>query len=546
MPFTPKQKGQVIKKVIQLFAWLIVLTYIVGTRVGSYVIKVGNENWQIDQVKDFTGSYFLGNGYENWQLDIEPDARFRFIDGSEFANHSPIFGTIIVSGNSFKFRTFDGQILTRTNQWICYRYKINCKKSHILIPIKWGDRKDLVFAEDLAYWCTYEIDQPSMYLANNYFYNLGTLFDTLPMAYGSPILLDGSDACEKVDVSMVSTPKIPTFPTREPVPSPISEPEIADIRTLVIDPAAPATLYAGTRIKGVFKSSNGGETWHAINAGLSNTTVQILAIDPLTPTTLYAGTWGGGVFKSSNGGETWSAINTGLSDAMFIDNLIIASQTPSTLYLSAGSGGVFKSTNGGEIWSAAQTRTTQPSSNILTLVNDPVTDTILYAGTQSDGIFKSTNGGEDWSTMKMKYRGLGDLRVQTLAIDPQTPTTLYAGTAADGAFKNTDSGESWYTINTGMPIHFNIRTLAIDPITPTTLYAGTNAGIFKSLDGGKHWNAINAGLTSSSVKILVIDPQVPTILYAGIYSGGVFKSTDGGQKWRAVNTGLIDTGPVLP
>ncbi|MFA5873549.1 MAG: hypothetical protein WC832_06260, partial [Anaerolineales bacterium] len=67
------------------------------------------------------------------------------------------------------------------------------------------------------------------------------------------------------------------------------------VRALAIDPTTPSTLYAGT-YGGVFKSTNGGGNWSALNTGLTNTDVYALAIDPTTPSTLYAGTHGGGVF----------------------------------------------------------------------------------------------------------------------------------------------------------------------------------------------------------------------------------------------------------
>ena len=63
----------------------------------------------------------------------------------------------------------------------------------------------------------------------------------------------------------------------------------------------------------MFKSTNGGGNWSAVNTGLTATDVHALAIDPATPATLYAGTDGGGVFKSTNGGGDWSAVNTGLT-----------------------------------------------------------------------------------------------------------------------------------------------------------------------------------------------------------------------------------------
>ena len=72
------------------------------------------------------------------------------------------------------------------------------------------------------------------------------------------------------------------------------------MNALAIDPSAPATLYAGTD-SGVFKSTNAGGNWTAINTGLTNTCVLALVIDPSAPATLYAGTLGG-VFKSTDGG----------------------------------------------------------------------------------------------------------------------------------------------------------------------------------------------------------------------------------------------------
>ena len=90
-------------------------------------------------------------------------------------------------------------------------------------------------------------------------------------------------------------------------------PEGGWIVALAIDPVTPATLYAGTYLGGVFKSTDGGGSWSAVNIGLPNDSyLSALAVDPQTPTTLYAGT-AHGVFKSTNGGGSWSAVNTGLN-----------------------------------------------------------------------------------------------------------------------------------------------------------------------------------------------------------------------------------------
>lgn len=79
---------------------------------------------------------------------------------------------------------------------------------------------------------------------------------------------------------------------------------------LAIDPQPSTTLYAGTG-RGVYKSTDSGRQWTAINTGLSDRNVEVVAIDPHSPTILYAGTYGG-VFKSIDRGGSWTSNNTGL------------------------------------------------------------------------------------------------------------------------------------------------------------------------------------------------------------------------------------------
>ncbi|MGD8371667.1 MAG: hypothetical protein PVI19_08985, partial [Syntrophobacterales bacterium] len=69
-----------------------------------------------------------------------------------------------------------------------------------------------------------------------------------------------------------------------------------NIQALAIDPARPATLYAGTEGGGVFQSTDGGDNWTAIDTVLSDSNILVLAIDPSNTTRIYAGTSGEGLF----------------------------------------------------------------------------------------------------------------------------------------------------------------------------------------------------------------------------------------------------------
>lgn len=309
-------------------------------------------------------------------------------------------------------------------------------------------------------------------------------------------------------------------------------PEGGEITVLVIDPATPTTLYAGINVSGVFKSTNSGGNWTAINTGLTDSTVGALAIDPTSPATLYAGTYRSGIFRSTNGGENWSAINTELINHP-VQTLMIDPVTPTTLYAVIYPEGLFKSVNSGLNWIAINNGL--GDGIVSALVIDPASPGTLYAGTESDGVFKSTNSGGNWSATNT---GLTNTSISSLVIDPLTSSTLYAGTWDGGVFKSTNGGVSWSAVNRGL-IDTQVLTIAIDPTWPTTLYAGTgNGGVFKSTNGGGNWNAFNSGLTNTNIKTLAIDPLTPTTLYAGTVWNGIFVNR--------VNRSVVSATPHSP
>src|SRR5262249_29200217 len=178
------------------------------------------------------------------------------------------------------------------------------------------------------------------------------------------------------------------------------------------------------------------------NTGLTSLMVRALALDPATPSTLYAVT-AGGVFKSLNGGATWATSNSGLGGASVV-NLAIDPATPSVLYARTNTYGVYRSTDGGGSWSPinAGLPVGMNGLDITALAIDPVTPTTLYAGIHYMTcvectyyrVYKSTDGGDSWS-----YSSTGlSSQVKTLVIDPVTPTTLYAG--GGGGYKSTNRG----------------------------------------------------------------------------------------------------------
>jgi hypothetical protein len=167
--------------------------------------------------------------------------------------------------------------------------------------------------------------------------------------------------------------------------------------------------------------------WAGINAwtsiGPDGGSVQALAIDPQNLGTVYAGTSGAGVFKSTNGGTSWSAANAGLT-AFNVSTLAVDPQNSGTLYATAG-GSVFKTTDGGAHWSEVYSAPTYGGGGdypAYSLAIDPQVPSTVYAGSRPGGVWKSTDGGANWD---MVNSGLTlTSRVNSLAIDPQNPNTF--------------------------------------------------------------------------------------------------------------------------
>jgi len=168
-------------------------------------------------------------------------------------------------------------------------------------------------------------------------------------------------------------------------------------------------LFAGTGGDGVFLSTSNGNSWAAINTGLTCTQIKTIAING---NNIYAGTYGGGVFLSSNNGSNWSATNTGLTNNYV--NALITSGT--NIFAGTNSGYVFRSTNNGSIWTGVNVT----NLNISSLA---ISGSLIFAGSFGGGVFCSSNNGINWFAINS---GLTNDSVTSLTI---SGVNIYAGTS---------------------------------------------------------------------------------------------------------------------
>jgi photosystem II stability/assembly factor-like uncharacterized protein len=426
------------------------------------------------------------------------------------------------------------------------------------------------------------------------------------------------------------------------VPLPASGAGCQQVTALTAHPTVALGLFVGCYSNGVhFTLDASAPVWTSWDAGSALTAngtdpVQAseIAVHPGFPASnsIWTGTTDGGLFRTTNGGMTWTAINNGYQSANIRALAAHPLDTnPAGAVILAGLGDAFttsiptyKSSDGGSNWSpslgglnAEQIRwlTIDPT----TVDADPFTaeNFTVYAGGRSEriptltskdgGIYKSTDAGVTWTTIDNGIALVGGVRqmgtVRAIALDPNSCAsppcgsgssplqTIYAagsGFAGEPGqpylsariYKSTNAGASWVASESGLPptedlgppgtftyLSSIVVPLVLDPVTPSTLYVGTvtswstayggtptlDNGVFKSTDGGATWvhssnglpRLAGAGSSHQDVLALAINPANPLILYAGVTSfqvggavGSIYKSTDGGANWFESGTGI--------
>jgi len=274
------------------------------------------------------------------------------------------------------------------------------------------------------------------------------------------------------------------------------------VRTLVTSDLA--TVYAGTR-SGVFRSSDSGVTWVALNSGLTNTKVRAIARH--YSGLIFVGTEGGGVFRSTNNAASWAPVNSGLT------GLDVRSLAFSRNLLFAGTNnGVFRSADSGASWTSFNMG--MKTMNISSLAAHPF-NSELYAGSDS-GLFRSVSDTSGWMPINT---GLSSLNVRTLA---HIGNIFCLGVGTKLFYWEP---WRWYS---SFGDSGTVRSIAGSRGSPDAsgdiMYAATASGVLISNYVGQLWEMINQGLTDLDVHAITVgDETLPM--------GYIFAGTNGGV-WR--------------
>jgi len=287
---------------------------------------------------------------------------------------------------------------------------------------------------------------------------------------------------------------------------------IPRISALAVAPNFNNTTLAllGTNGSGVYRTTNGGETWIPVSDIPSDAAVYSLAFAPDGASAFAAvgSATGSGIFLSRDGGSTWHPASLqpvnhliwqlAVSPKYATDHTVFAgggtttfiTTTKSLLWKSTDhssqttvAGGIFKSTDRGETWNMVFDRGTNGVSALL-MVGDAV-----YAGTPDGGVFRSTDGGATWSPFE--NAGYHPTGIHSLAATTQygSDAAIFAGTWVSGVFRTLSNSPSWSPINSSFP-HDDAGYAAVQALVavlgPDRIYAGT--GGRAGADGQGVWS----------------------------------------------------------
>ena len=328
------------------------------------------------------------------------------------------------------------------------------------------------------------------------------------------------------------------------------------VNDVALDPHDPDVVFAAVTF-GLFQSLDGGASWQVSStfptASLSGD-LPAVEFDPFTAGTLFVIDNGLGLQKSTDGGVTWTAQNAGLPPAHFLLGLELDPQTPGALYLNAVPSAnppvspVYRSLDGGATWAAAAEGLGGRRVHDLAAGESLLGTTALYAATP-DGVFRSLDGGQSW-TAPAASTAARDVLV--VAAPAEGAGQAFAGTRHLGFFRSTDGGHLWRAANRNLTGQL-VSNLAVAASDPTVLYADIEGlSVRRSDDGGATWQPANAGLPPQghfdTPFDLAVDPRDPRTAFAS-RTGGIWKTSDGGASWRRTTgvefAGLSAGAPVF-
>jgi photosystem II stability/assembly factor-like uncharacterized protein len=317
-----------------------------------------------------------------------------------------------------------------------------------------------------------------------------------------------------------------------------------DIHKIVFAPSNPNIAYVGCD-GGVYKSTDGGNTWQSANAGIATIQYYRIASHPSNRNIIIGGAQDNGNYRTLDGGATpWSITTTGDGMECFFDHT-----DPNFVFVSTQNGNLLRSTSGGAYatfgtisppWEVTPNWTTP-------WLMHPTNNNILYAGSRR--IWRSTNRGGSWEAISPSIAASDVLN--SIAIGRTNPSNMIAvaggyANANPQVLISTDGGFTWRDVTANIPGPArHIARALVHPLDAGAMFivrSGFGSGkVYASYNLGQSWTNLSGNLPDVPASDLFIDPQRPRAWYLAT-DIGIYSTTNGGATWERDNNGM----PTVP
>ncbi|MEM1134373.1 MAG: hypothetical protein AAGI07_00940 [Bacteroidota bacterium] len=339
----------------------------------------------------------------------------------------------------------------------------------------------------------------------------------------------------------------------------------ASIGAVAINQQNPDVIWAGTGEGnprnsqssgyGIYKSLDGGKNWQLM--GLENTrNIHKIIINKHNPDIVYAGVqgsaWGAhperGVYKTTDGGETWEKVlfvndRTGVADMVVDpsnpDKLVVALwhfQRDAWYFKSGGEGsGLYITIDGGKNWKKQTEKEGFAKGELgrMGLAVAPSNPDIIYALVEAEknALYKSTDGGVKWMKVSDKDVGNRPFYYSDLYVDPKNENRLYnvygiVKVSEDGG-KTFSNLLAWNRKPTD--IHVDHHAWYIHPENPSFMMDGNDGGLAITRDRGKSWRFVE-NLPVGQFYHINVDNEIPYNVYGGMQDNGSWRGP--AYTWR--------------
>jgi photosystem II stability/assembly factor-like uncharacterized protein len=360
--------------------------------------------------------------------------------------------------------------------------------------------------------------------------------------------------------------------------------------------ASQGPLYHVNDMRGIYKTTDGGQSWNRTLTPPDSTGVIDLVMDPENPERMWATTWqrhrqawnfkeageGSAIYMSTDGGESWEKSMEGFPEGDFVGRIGIdvSKSNPNILYAFLDNQKETKKKKETDEEQLTQADFVKMSEKeFLDLSNEELNSYLRSNGfpqkynaqgvknevqeglyepkaladylgdanaalfeTSIEGaqVYRSKDGGKSWK--KINSYALDNL-IYTygyyfgeVRVSPSDPDVLYI--TGVPALKSTDGGKTWAPFAENQPVHVDHHALWLDPQDSEHLLLGNDGGLYESQDGGEnfiHHNNVPVGQFYS----VAVDMEKPYNIYGGLQDNGVFMgssqgSPNDGNEWERI------------